>query len=358
MMACRLSGSKCQSFSALTLLGIVLLIHILVPSNVQSEDSLLVKARRFFQPLSEETATQEFPMTPELVELGRALFFDPRLSVDGTVSCARCHQPSLYGTDALPKSVGVENRPNPRNAPTILNAALQFSAHWYGDRTSVEDQAAMSLLGPASFGNLDFSSVKAKIKAVPGYEKMFAMAFPSEKDPVTQQNCGKAIGAYERTLVTPAPFDNYLRGAAKMLSVGAVAGLTEFLATGCVSCHGGITLGGREFRKFGIFGDYWELTGSSKVDKGRFNVTNDPADLYVFKVPGLRNVSMTPPYFHDGSVETLSQAIRLMSDLQIGQKLSDQQVDSMVDFLDTLTGKLPVGYAIPPTLPPGGFKAR
>ena len=134
--------------------------------------------------------------------------------------------------------------------------------------------------------------------------------------------------------MTPAPFDNYLRGAAKALSAGAVAGLTEFLATGCVSCHGGIALGGREFRKFGIFGNYWELTGSSKVDKGRFNVTNDPADLYVFKVPGLRNVSMTPPYFHDGSfVETLSQAIRLMADLQIGQKLSDQQVTQWLIFL-------------------------
>jgi cytochrome c peroxidase len=130
------------------------------------------------------------------------------------------------------------------------------------------------------------------------------------------------------------------------------------LTTGCVSCHGGIALGGGEFRKFGILRDYWELTGSSEVGKGRFNVTNDPADLYVFKVPGLRNVSMTPPYFHDGSVATLPQAIRLMADLQIGKKLSDQQVHSMVHFLDTLTGKLPAGYAVPPTLPPGGFQAR
>ncbi|MGO8881182.1 MAG: cytochrome-c peroxidase [Desulfomonilaceae bacterium] len=342
----------------LTLLGIVLLIHIIVPSNAQPEDLLLVKARQFFQPLSVETATQEFPMAPELVELGRALFFDPRLSFDGTVSCSRCHQPSLYGTDALPKSVGVENRPNPRNAPTILNAALQFSLHWYGDRTSVEDQAAKSFLGPASFGNPDFASVKAKIKAVTGYEEMFAKAFPSEKDPVTQQNCGKAIGAYERTLLTPSPFDSYLRGDTKSLSAVAVAGLTEFLEVGCVSCHGGIALGGGEFRKFGILRDYWELTGSSEVDKGRFNVTNDPADLYVFKVPGLRNVSMTPPYFHDGSVATLPQAIRLMADLQIGKKLSEQQVHSMVHFLDALTGKLPAGYAVPPTLPPGGFQAR
>lgn len=333
-------------------------MHVLIPNSAQAEDSLLAKASQSFQPLPKDMAAPESPITPELAELGRALFFDPRLSLDGTVSCARCHQPSLYGTDALPKSVGVENRPNPRNAPTILNAALQFAAHWYGDRTSVEDQAAKSFLGKASFGNPDFASVEAKIKAIPSYEGMFAKAFPGEKDPVTQQNCGKAIGAYERTLVTPSPFDSYLKGDITALSSGSKAGLTEFLAAGCASCHDGVGVGGGTFKKFGIIADYWAATGGREVDKGRYNVTNDAADMFVFKVPGLRNVFMTPPYFHDGSVATLSQAIRLMADLQTGRKLSDQQVDSMVQFLEALTGELPANFAMPPTLPPAGFQRR
>jgi cytochrome c peroxidase len=342
---------------ALTAFGLVLLIQVLIPAGAQAQDLLLAKARHYFQPLPEDMATHELPITPELAELGRALFFDPRLSLDGTVSCARCHQPSLYGTDALPKSVGVENRPNPRNAPTILNAGLQFAAHWYGDRSSVEDQAAKSFLGHASFGNPDFASVAAKIKAVPSYQEMFAKAFPGGNDPVTQQNCGKAIGSYERTLVTPSPFDSYLRGDATGLSDAAKGGLTDFLATGCASCHDGVGIGGMEFKKFGIHGDYWAATGSREVDKGRYNVTNDLADTYVFKVPGLRNVAMTPPYFHDGSVATLSQAIRVMADLQTGKKLSDQQVDSIAQFLQALTGKLPLNYAVPPTLPPASFQS-
>jgi cytochrome c peroxidase len=356
--AFRLSMAKVQRFSPLILLGAVLLTHVLIPNSAQAEDSLLARARQFFQPLPKEMATPESPITPELAELGRALFFDPRLSMDGTVSCARCHQPSLYGTDALPKSVGVENRPNPRNAPTILNAALQFAAHWYGDRTSVEDQASKSFLGNASFGNPDFANVEAKIKAIPSYEGMFAKAFPGEKDPVTQQNCGRAIGAYERTLVTPSPFDSYLKGDTSAISEPAKTGLAKFLEAGCASCHGGACLGGRSFKKFGIRGDYRVAISGREVDKGRYNVTNDEADLYVFKVPGLRNVSMTPPYFHDGSVATLSQAIRLMAELQTGNKLSDQQVESMVQFLEALTGELPANFAMSPTLPPAGFQRR
>jgi cytochrome c peroxidase len=356
--AFRLSRTKVQRFLALILLVMGLLTHILIPNRAQAEDSFLAKASQFFKPLPKDMATTEFPITQELADLGRSLFFDPRLSLEGTVSCARCHQPSLYGTDALPKSVGVENRLNPRNAPTILNAALQFAAHWYGDRSSVEDQAAKSFLGKASFGNPDFASVEAKIKAIPSYEGMFAKAFPGEKDPVNQRNCGKAIGAYERTLVTPSPFDSYLKGDMTALSAAAKAGLAEFLDAGCASCHGGTGLGGRNFQKFGIRGDYWEATGGIEVDKGRYNVTNDAADIFVFKVPGLRNVSMTPPYFHDGSIATLSQAIRLMADLQSGRKLTDQQVDSMVQFLEALTGKLPANYAVSPMLPPAGFQRR
>jgi cytochrome c peroxidase len=157
-------------------------------------------------------ATKEFPITPARVALGRKLFFDPRLSFDGTVSCATCHRPPLYGTDALAKSIGVEHRLNARNAPTVLNAALQFKAHWIGDRANVEEQAMKSLMGHASFGNPDPAAVVRKINTLSGYAADFKQAFPNDPEPVRPENWGNAIGAYERTLVTPSPFDTYLQG--------------------------------------------------------------------------------------------------------------------------------------------------
>ncbi len=331
-------------------------LHVLVFAGEHSEAALLGQAQQNFKPLPEDMGTPEFPTTPERVALGRALFFDPRLSLDGTVSCSRCHLPSLYGTDALPRAIGVEKRLNPRNAPTILNAALQFADHWYGDRSSVEEQAAKSFLGNASFGNPDFASVIAKIKAVPSYENMFAKAFPGEKDPTTQENTAKAIGAYERTLVTPSAFDAYLKGDAKALSPEAKAGLTEFIGTGCTSCHNGVGIGGGMFQKFGLIDDYWEATKSKEVDKGRSSVTNNSADQYVFKVPMLRNVAMTPPYFHDGSVATLPEAVRIMAKVQLGKEINDAHIKKIIVFLESLTGSLPQNFATPPTLPPAGFR--
>ncbi|MGH8613479.1 MAG: cytochrome-c peroxidase, partial [Gammaproteobacteria bacterium] len=176
------------------------------------EATLVDKAKQFFKPLPQDMATAEFPTPVPRVELGKKLFFDPRLSADGTVACATCHLPALYGTDALPKSIGVEHRMSARNSPTVLNAALQFKAHWIGDRANVEEQAMKSLLGPASFGNPDNAAVIRKIKALPRYAGEFAQAFPNEEEPVQPENWGKAIGAYERTLVTPSPFDAYLKG--------------------------------------------------------------------------------------------------------------------------------------------------
>jgi cytochrome c peroxidase len=319
-------------------------------------NSLLEQARQLFQPLPPNMGTAEFPVTPARVELGRKLFFDPRLSLDGTVSCATCHRPGLYGTDALPRSVGVQHRLNARNAPTVLNAALQFKAHWPGDRANVEEQASKSLLGPASFGNPDNATVIRKIKAIPGYEAEFKRAFPDDADPVKPENWGNAIGAYERTLATPSPFDAYLTGSAKALSPQAQAGLKTFIDVGCVACHNGIGVGGAAFQKFGLQGDYWIETGSKTVDEGRYSVTKDPADKYVFKVSSLRNVSMTPPYFHDGSVLTLAQAVRIMAKLQLGRVLSDAQVNELVTFLDSLTGEIPKNFS-DPALAPQGFSA-
>jgi cytochrome c peroxidase len=302
-------------------------------------------------------AAAEFPVTPARVALGKKLFFDPRLSLDGTVSCANCHRPALYGTDALPKSIGVEHKLNARNAPSVLNAALQFKAHWIGDRMNVEEQAMKSLTGKTSFGNPDIAAVVGKINAIPGYTDAFKQAFPNDPQPVKPENWGKAIGAYERTLVTPSPFDAYLNGDGKALTSQALQGLKTFIDTGCVSCHNGVGVGGAAFRKFGIFADYWRETGSQAIDEGRFLETKTPADKYVFKVPGLRNVAMTPPYFHDGSVATLPRAVRIMGKVQLGKELTDQQVNDLIAFLNSLTGELPKDFAVEPVLAPQAFSS-
>lgn len=321
-----------------------------------SANTLLQQARQVFIPLPDSMATPDHPVTPERVALGRVLFFDPRISLDGTVSCARCHQPSLYGTDGLAASIGVKSRPNPRNAPTVLNAALEFVAHWRGDRKDVEDQATKALVGPPSFGQPDFGAAMAKIEAIPGYSELFKQAFPKAPNPVTPENWGTAIGAYERTLVTPSPFDAYLKGDAKAMPSAALSGLKKFMDYGCASCHSGVGVGGGMYMKFGLTEDYWKATGSKVIDKGRFDVTKNPADMYVFKVPSLRNVAMTPPYFHDGSVSTLPEAVRVMARVQLGRTLSDEDVKDLVAFLDTLTGKLPADFATAPVLPPAGFQ--
>lgn len=319
------------------------------------DEALLTRAQGIFKPLPQDAATTEYPVTPERVTLGRLLFFDPRISLDGTVSCSRCHQPSLYGTDALAKPIGVKDRENPRNAPTVLNAALQFAAHWRGDRANVEDQATKALVGPPSFGDPDFKAAMAKIKAIPSYGEMFRKAFPGDGDPVTPENWGKAIGAYERTLLTPSPFDAYLKGDIEALSASARAGLRKFMDTGCSACHGGVDVGGGTYQKFGVVEDYWKETHSHAIDKGRFDVTNNPDDMYLFKVPSLRNVAMTPPYFHDGSVATLPEAVHTMGKVQLGKDLSKQDIDDIAAFLGSLTGRLPGDFESVPELPAAAF---
>ena len=320
-----------------------------------ADRALLKQAQALFKPLPADMAAPGFPVTPARVRLGRMLFFDPRISLDGTVSCSKCHQPGLYGTDALSKPIGVKARENPRNAPTVLNAALQFVAHWRGDRKNVEDQATQALVGPPSFGNANYDAAMAKIKAIPGYAELFHKAFPGKADPVTAENWGKAIGAYERTLVTPAPFDAYLKGNVRALSPVARTGLGKFIATGCAGCHNGVDIGGGTFQKFGVTEDYWKETHSKTVDKGRFDVTKNPADTYVFKVPSLRNVARTPPYFHDGSVARLPDAVRVMAKVQLRKTLSDRDVKEIVAFLDSLTGRLPKDFDTAPVLPTAAF---
>ncbi len=327
----------------------------LLPAVVQSDDAKLLKeAQANFKPLPKDAATNDFPVSAERVSLGRKLFFDPRISVDGTGSCVHCHQPALYGADGLPKSRGVQDKQAGRNAPTVLNSALHVKIHWDGVFENVEAQAATALLGPG-FGNRDHATAMAKVKAIPGYRELFKKAFPNQVDPVTAENWGKAIGAYERTLVSPSRFDTFLERKIDALSAAERQGLRTFIDTGCIQCHDGAGAGGAAFQKFGVFDDYWKLTRSQEVDKGRFNVTKKDDDLYVFKVPSLRNVAMTAPYFHDGSTGTLAEAVRVMAKVQLDTDLSDNDLQSIVRFLESLTGDLPEDFARAPVLPPAGF---
>lgn len=327
-----------------------------------NEGALLARAQQTFKPLPADASTPERALTPERVALGRSLFFETRVSSDGKGSCGGCHNPFLYGTDALPRSVGVGGKVIPRNAPTVFNTALQFVQHYGGNRADVEEQAVKALVSPLAYGNADYAAAEARLRALPGYRAMFEKAFPGEAEPMTAQNWGKAVGAFERTLITPAAFDRYLKGDKSALSAQAKQGLDKFMSYGCSGCHNGVTVGGQMFQKFGLTQDYWELTGSKEIDifkgrdKGKFQDTKNDADAFIFKVQQLRNVAVTPPYFHDGSVAELGDAIRIMGKLQLGRDLADPDISDIRAFLESLTGEVPAQFAAVPSLPAAGYK--
>jgi cytochrome c peroxidase len=333
--------------------GIAATFAILIIAAAAEDAALLKQAQGIFQPLPKDMATAEFPITRERVELGRSMFFDPRLTIDANMSCSSCHQPAFYGTDALPKPIGVKQRPHPRHVPTNLNAGTSFVIHWRGDRTNLEDQVFQALTSPITSGQPDEKAVIDRLARIPGYAPLFKASFPDDPQPMTLRNIAKAVGAYERTLVTPSPFDAYLAGNQEALTPAAKAGLEKFINTGCVACHNGVGVGGGMYQKFGLVEDYWSATGSDPIDKGRFDVTKDPNDLYVFRVASLRNVAMTPPYFHDGSVATLPEAVKVMARVQLGVTLDDADIRDIVAFLDSLTGELPANFATAPVLPSG-----
>ena len=335
--------------------GAILLCSTAWLPAAHAEQPLLDVAKTHFSPLPKVVESAENPVTQEKVTLGQMLFFETRISVDGAVSCARCHLPNHYGGDALKKSIGALGREHPFHSSTVLNSALHVASHWRGERANVEAQAVAALLGPPAFANPSLQAVEEKLRAIPGYRPLFEKAFPDDKEPVTAENFGKAVGAYERTLQTPGPFDDFLKGDENALSAEAKAGLRTFIDVGCVACHNGAAVGGGSFQKFGVFKDYWPVTGSDKPSKGRFDVTKKESDMYVFKVPSLRNVAMTPPYFHDGSVASLEQSIKIMGELQLGRTLSTQQISEITAFLNALTGPLPENFATVPALPPGPF---
>ncbi len=341
------------------LLAASALLAIAIASLVSAEDNdkaQLERARTFFKALPDSVHVDDYPHSKARVELGKSLFFETRVSSDGRLSCAACHNPSYHGADSLALSVGVHGVKLPRNAPTVFNTPLLIAQHYGGNRTSVEEQAMKALLSPLAYGNASYADVEAKLKTL-GYSKMFEQAFPNEVEPVSAENWAVAIGAFERTLLTPAPFDKYLKGDTRAISKEARLGMDKFISMGCVGCHSGVVVGGQSFQKFGITEDYWLATGSKEMellkgrDKGRYHDTKKDEDMYIFKVPQLRNVAMTPPYFHDGSVAKLDDAVRVMARLQLGQKISDADVALIVAFLESLSGSVPAQFATVPALP-------
>jgi cytochrome c peroxidase len=315
------------------------------------DEDLLKQAKQIFSHLPQVISSDKNPITPEKVKLGKILFYETRISVDGTVSCVRCHPIGLYAADGLKKSIGNNCKVNPRNAPTLFNAAGQISAHWIGNRVDVEDQARQSVIGPPSFGMPSNEAVEKKLIEIRGYMELFKKAFPGEADPITVDNLAKAIGAFERTLVTPSHFDSFLKGDIAALKGQEKRGLKTYIETGCIMCHFGSYVGGQVYQKSGIVEPYWKYTKSEPIDEGRYVVTKNDMDKYVFKVPVLRNVAKTSPYFHDGSVEKLEDAVWIMGKIQLGKDLNKGQVEEIVTFFKSLTGKIPEDALKVPLLP-------
>ncbi len=334
------------------LLILLLLLPVIAGTAfADGDDALIKRASQILGPLPASMPSEQNPITPEKVKLGKMLFYEPRISVDGTVSCAKCHPIALYAADGLKKSIGNNYKENPRNDPTVFNAASQISEHWIGNRTSVEDQAKQAIIGPPAFGMPSYESAEKVLRAYKEYETLFKAAFPSDKEPVTIDNFAKAIGAFERTLITPAPLDAFLKGNKDTMTLQQKKGLGTFIDQGCAGCHSSPYVGGQMYQKFGIFEPYEKYTKSQKVDEGRYAVTKNESDKYVFKVPVLRNVAMTPPYFHDGSVDKLADAVWIMGKVQLGKDLTQEQVQDIAAFLHALTGEIPEDAKTIPVLP-------
>jgi cytochrome c peroxidase len=299
-----------------------------------------------FAPLPASVASESGDISADAVVLGRMLFYEPRLSRSQTISCNSCHDLARYGVDGQPTSDGFKGQRGTRNAPTVFNAAGHFVQFWDGRAPDVEAQAKGPMLNPVEMAMPDADRAVAVVTSMPEYVALFTRAFPGEKQPVTFDNMARAIGAFERKLMTPSRWDALLNGDASALTPEETIGLQAFLDTGCQACHNGALLGGATYQKLGQAKPYPGLT-----DPGRFAVTKVRADFGLFKVPSLRNVERTGPYFHDGRVATLDDAVRKMAEFQLGKNLSNEEARQIVDFLKVLTGRVDPDYIKPPVLP-------
>jgi len=317
---------KTIAFLSLTLL----LVSCSSKWSAEQNKALLNEAKDNFEELNTNQINQV--KFSDRIELGKKLYFEKKLSANGTLSCNSCHNLDNYGVDNEPTSPGFDGTRGGRNSPTVYNSAIHLAQFWDGRAKDVEEQALGPLLNPIEHGLKDKKQTM-KILADAGYKPLFKKAFKGYKYPFTFKNIGKAIGAFEKTLMTPTRFDDFLAGDTSILSSSEKRGLSKFIEVGCVNCHNGMGIGGETYQKLGLEVPY------PTQDKGRFDVTKDEDDMHVFKVPSLRNVVKTYPYFHDGHVKSLTQAIKIMGKHQLNAKLSNREISDIKSFLGSLTAK-------------------
>lgn len=314
---------------------------------------VLTDARQVFWALPDSFDSPMHMVTEQKITLGRQLYYEKRLSKNHDLSCNSCHDLASYGVDArvpiMPTSRGHKDQLGGRNSPTTYNAAGQVAQFWDGRAADVEAQAQGPVLNPVEMALPNAEQAVKVLKSIPGYMPLFTAAFPGEADPITFANAAVAIGAFERKLVTKGRFDQFLGGKLDALTMPEIEGLLLFEKAACPACHGGAELGGAHYRKLGVMKEY------PSMDTGRFQATMQEADRQFFKVPTLRNIDKTGPYFHDGSIATLEQAVKVMSEFQTPKgALTDAEVTSLVTFLKVLTGDLPTAYIQEPALLPSG----
>jgi cytochrome c peroxidase len=309
------------------------------------------RAKGYFPALpAEDPGPASNEVTDEKVALGHMLYFDTRLSKGQGISCNSCHDLARFGVDGEPTSPGHRGQRGDRNSPTVLNAALQFAQFWDGRASTVEEQATMPITNPVEMAMADPDTVLKVIKSVPGYEPLFKAAFPdAQGELVTMEHVGKAIGAFERRLLTPSRYDEFVNGKHDALTEQEVRGLKAYLEVNCQQCHTGALLGGNMYQKMGLKKPYPALK-----DVGRMKVTGQKSDEYMFKVPTLRNVTKTGPYMHDGSIASLEEVVEVMAEYQLGVTLPPERVADIVAFMGALEGKVDEKLAAKPEMPPNG----
>jgi len=334
--------SDSSSASARTrLAGILLLPLLLIGGTLwlsacqggESGSDVSDRVSALFEPLPEEAPVpDDNPMTEARVDLGHKLYFEPKLSRSGTISCNTCHVVGAAGVDHRDVAIGEGAREGKRNSPTVYNAAFLESQFWDGRAATLEEQAKGPIQAHVEM-DLTKEEAVSRLRAT-GYLPLFKKAFPNADRALTFDHIADAIAAFERTLVTPgAPFDRYLEGEKGALSEKQKAGLELFMNSGCAGCHRGSMLGGQGYANF----SHAEGDG----DVGRADVTGDEADRYSFRIASLRNVEKTYPYFHDGSAKTLREAVSIMGESQLGRTFNEKEVDRLVAFLESLTGEFP-----------------